>query len=103
METVSLKLDDAFARDLERLMRKHRYTTKTEFIREAMRDKMRDLEVKERLHVLERLYGFSKKRTTEEEFRRIRQELSRELESEFDDMNRSGVATDATSRKRSKS
>src|SRR3989344_1659774 len=43
METVSLKLGETFVEDMERLMQKHRYTTKTEFIREAIREKMRVL------------------------------------------------------------
>ena len=47
METVSLKLGESFAEDMERLMQRHRYTTKTEFIRESIRDKIRKLEEKE--------------------------------------------------------
>jgi len=44
-----LKQEDSFLKDIETSMRRHRYTTKTEFIREAIRDKIRDLEKEEAL------------------------------------------------------
>jgi len=47
MENVSLKLERNFLNAIEKVMRKHNYTTKTEFIREAVRDKIRKLEEKE--------------------------------------------------------
>lgn len=47
MENVSLKVEDNFLRAIERVMRKHNYMTKTEFIREAIRDKIRRLEERE--------------------------------------------------------
>jgi len=47
MEHVSLKLENNFLRAIEKVMKKHLYTTKTEFIREAVRDKIRKLEEKE--------------------------------------------------------
>ncbi len=47
MEHISLKLEDNFLRAIEKVMKKHLYTTKTEFIRESIRDKIRKLEEKE--------------------------------------------------------
>jgi metal-responsive CopG/Arc/MetJ family transcriptional regulator len=47
MENVSLKLETNFLQAIERIMRKHNYMTKTEFIRESIRDKIRKLEEKE--------------------------------------------------------
>ena len=47
MENVSLKMEGNFLKAIESVMRKHNYMTKTEFIREAIRDKMRKLEEKE--------------------------------------------------------
>jgi len=47
MENVSLKLEENFLKAITAVMRKHNYMTKTEFIREAIRDKMRKLEEKE--------------------------------------------------------
>jgi metal-responsive CopG/Arc/MetJ family transcriptional regulator len=47
MENVSLKIEENFLKAIEKVMAKHNYMTKTEFIREALRDKIRRLEEKE--------------------------------------------------------
>ena len=47
MENVSLKLERNFLDAIQRVMKKHNYMTKTEFIRESIRDKIRRLEEKE--------------------------------------------------------
>lgn len=38
MENISLKIEGNFLRALEKVMKKHHYSTKTEFIRESIRD-----------------------------------------------------------------
>jgi len=47
MENVSLKIEKNFMDAIRRVMKKHNYMTKTEFIRESLRDKIRILEEKE--------------------------------------------------------
>ena len=47
MEHVSLKIEENFMKAIEAVMKKHNYMTKTEFIRESIRDKIRKLEEKE--------------------------------------------------------
>ena len=47
MENISLKIERNFLEAIERVMIKHHFMTKTEFIRESMRDKIRELEEKE--------------------------------------------------------
>ncbi len=47
METISLKLERNFLQAIQKVMKKHNYMTKTEFIRESIRDKIRKLEEKE--------------------------------------------------------
>jgi metal-responsive CopG/Arc/MetJ family transcriptional regulator len=79
METVSIKLEDNFAKDLDKTIKKNHYTTKTEFIREAIRDKMKDLQKEEMLLRAKRLYGASKRKTTDEELHMAR-------EKAFDDV-----------------
>ena len=46
MESVSLKLDSAMSKQIERDMKDFKYSTKTEFIREAIRDKLSELSEK---------------------------------------------------------
>ena len=47
MENVSLKLETGFLVAMNKVMGRHHYMTKAEFIREALRDKIRALEEKE--------------------------------------------------------
>ena len=47
MENISLKLETGFLHAIEKVMRRHNYMTKTEFIGESIRDKIRRLEEKE--------------------------------------------------------
>jgi len=50
MEIISLKMEKGFVNAIEKVMKKHNYMTKTEFIRESIRDKIRKLEEKEILN-----------------------------------------------------
>ncbi len=43
MESITIKVDDSLAKEIDKAM-KPGYTTKTEFIREAIRDKLTKLE-----------------------------------------------------------
>lgn len=83
MEAVSLKLENSFMKDMEKLMQRHRYTTKTEFIREAIREKMHALEKEEALLRARKLYGASKRRTTDAQLHRARERVFAELEKEI--------------------
>ncbi|MDD9954175.1 MAG: ribbon-helix-helix domain-containing protein [Candidatus Woesearchaeota archaeon] len=83
MDSISLKLDDSFSQEMEQFMKKHRYTTKTEFIREAIRDKMRVLEKEEILRRLNSVYGKSKRKTTDKQLKVAREKAVAELEKEF--------------------
>lgn len=83
MEAISLKLEEGFLHDIETIMKRHRYTTKTEFIREAIRDKIRDLEKEELLLKAKNLYGASKRRTTDEELHKAGEKAFKELEKEL--------------------
>jgi len=47
MENISLKMEEGFVKVIDKAMKKNNYMTKTEFIREAIRDKLRKLEEKE--------------------------------------------------------
>ena len=83
MEAVSLKLEDHFLQDIEKTMKKYRYTTKTEFIREAIRDKIKDLEKEEVLMRLHKLHGSSKRKTTDKQRREAGERAFKELEKAF--------------------
>ena len=83
MEAISLKLDNVFLQDIEQCMKKHRYITKTEFIREAIRDKIRDLAKEEALLRLEYAYGASKRKTTTAQLKKAKEMAFADIEKQL--------------------
>ena len=55
-----MKLEGTFLDAIKRVMKRHNYMTKTEFIRESIRDKIRRLEEKEILEDKDRLLVYGK-------------------------------------------
>jgi len=91
MQNVSIKLDDAFARRIERGMREFNYSTKTEFIRESIRDKLKLLaEERERGKAWKALYaarGIFKGKVpvrTKEEEQQFEKKIDRELMEHYE-------------------
>ena len=83
METISIKVEENFAGEMEKLMRRHHYTTKTEFIREAIRDKVKELEKEELLSAVRKIHGISKRKTTDAQLHAAREKAFEELEKQF--------------------
>jgi Arc/MetJ-type ribon-helix-helix transcriptional regulator len=86
MEHVSIQLDSAMARQVEKDMREFNYSTRTEFIRESIRDKLKRLaEERERRKAWKALFaarGIFKgqgKAKTDEEFYKLREEAGKEF------------------------
>jgi len=67
MENISLKLEENFLKAIEAVMKKHNYMTKTEFVREAIRDKIRRLEERE---ILENIDTMSQIKASERNLKR---------------------------------
>ena len=86
METVSIKFEEDFLKHVEKAMKKHNYSTKTEFIREAIRDKLTDLEKQEYLFRALSLYGAGKKKhrhLTDQDIHKAREKAAKELAKEL--------------------
>ena len=61
MQTISLKMENKLLKDIDKTIKKHRYSTRTEFIRDSMRRRLIDLEKEEAIIRLKKLYGASKR------------------------------------------
>jgi Arc/MetJ-type ribon-helix-helix transcriptional regulator len=86
MEHVSIQLETAIAKQIERDMREFNYSTKTEFIRDSIRDKLKQLaeqrEKKKAWQALVAARGIFKgqgKAKTDEEFYKLREEAGKEF------------------------
>ncbi|MBI4918639.1 hypothetical protein HY837_01815 [archaeon] len=83
MEVVSLKLEKHMLDEIDRKLVVYRYATRTEFMRDAIREKLSDLDKEKLLSNLKKLYGFSKKNTTDKELHIARQKAFEELDKEL--------------------
>jgi Arc/MetJ-type ribon-helix-helix transcriptional regulator len=86
METISLKMENSLLKEIDSKLKKHRYSTRTEFIRDAIRTKLSDLEKEEIIKKLEAFKGSLKPKSnmTDEEageiaFREIAKKLNVKL------------------------
>lgn len=83
MEIVSVKFEKEFVKEIESIMKKNRYITKAEFIREAVRERIKELKKEMLLRHLRKIYGSSKRKTTDEELHKAGEEAFRELKKEI--------------------
>lgn len=65
METISLKLEENILTEIDEKLATHRYSTRTEFIRDAIREKLSEFEKDELLKCIAHLRGSSKRKTTD--------------------------------------
>jgi len=64
---ISLKLEDKLLEEIDQMLARHRYSTRTEFIRDAIREKLSELEKEELMRKVAGLHGVSKRKTTDEQ------------------------------------
>lgn len=72
MEIISLKLENELLNEIDHKLVEYRYGTRTEFIRDAIREKLSDLEKEGLLRQLAEIKGYSKHKTTDEQIHRAR-------------------------------
>ena len=80
MEIVTIKIDENLLNEIDTKLSKHNYSTRTEFIREAIRDKLKAIKNED---LILKMYGASKRKTTDEQLHKVREKIARELEREF--------------------
>jgi len=57
MEAISLKMDESLLDEIDSKLKTHRYSTRTEFIRDAIRDKLTNLEKQDAIKKLIKFKG----------------------------------------------
>ncbi len=78
MESITIKVDDAFAREIDEAMQPY-YSTKTEFIREAIREKVQKIRKESTLEELKKYFGKSNIKSTLADDRKIRKQVGKEI------------------------
>ena len=90
MENLSIKLDSRIAKEISKALKDFKYSTKTEFIRDAIRSKLKELEkerkIEQQWDKLFALRGWLKGKgavQTDEEFYEWRKKFGEELFEEL--------------------
>jgi metal-responsive CopG/Arc/MetJ family transcriptional regulator len=78
-EMITVKLEDSFLSEIDGIVKVQGYQNRTEFIRNALREKVEEAKLKEAMIQLAHLKGASKKKTTDEDLERLRAQVFEEL------------------------
>ncbi len=76
-------MDKALLTEIDAKLSKHRYSTRTEFLRDAVRSKLSELEKSELLAEIEKHYGASKRKTTDKQLHEAGEKAFKELAKRF--------------------
>ena len=71
MESITIKVQERMLKEIESIIKKD-YGTKTDFIREAIRDKIKEIGKEKALKMLAKNFGSSKKKVSDEELEKAR-------------------------------
>ena len=82
-EMISLKLEKKFLKEIDSIVEKDGYQSRTEFIRNALREKVEKTKLKEAMLEIAHLKGAVKKKTSLKEYERIREKAFKELAKEL--------------------
>ena len=76
-------MDTTMAHKIEQIMKVRHYSTRTELVREALRDKIDAFEKQEALARLDKIFGSSPRRTTDTALRVAREKAWKEVEKRY--------------------
>ena len=86
MDAITVKFEDDFNVKVEKAMKKHHFATKAEFIREALREKLINLEKLEYMMQAFKLRGAGRKKyanMSDEDLHKTREKVAKELAQEL--------------------
>ena len=83
MQVVSIKMEESLLKEIDGFLKKNRYATRTEFIRDAIRSKLTQKEKDDILKHLRTIIGASGKKTSDKELHAIREKAFENLEREL--------------------
>ncbi|MFH1132902.1 MAG: ribbon-helix-helix domain-containing protein [Nanoarchaeota archaeon] len=81
IELITFKLDNEIRKDLDEVLHKAGFHTRTEFIRTAIREKMQDIKMKQAMIMA--LKGKGTGSITDEDLHRVREKVFKEFDKEF--------------------
>lgn len=84
MEAVTVKFQENILKKIDRTILEHNFNSRTEFIREAVRDKVVSLDRDKLIEEFMKFEGKAKVKLSDEQFKKNREEFSKELRAELE-------------------
>lgn len=78
-EMITLKLEDRFLKEIDEVVEKEGYQNRTEFIRNALREKLEEVKLRKAMVELAHLKGAAKKKINAEEYEKVRTKAFEQL------------------------
>jgi metal-responsive CopG/Arc/MetJ family transcriptional regulator len=82
-EMITLKLESKFLKNIDNIVKKEGYQSRTEFIRSALRQKIDEEKAKSILYELNKLKGSSKKKVSDDDYETVRDRAYEEIGKKF--------------------
>ncbi len=77
MEVLNIKIEQKLLKEIDTNLARHRYSTRSEFVRDAIREKLSELEKEELLKKVAAMRGISKHKTTDKQLHEAREKLAK--------------------------
>lgn len=84
METVSIRFQEDILKKMDDVISEHNFNSRTEFIREAVRDKLSELSKDELIDEFLKFRGKAKNKTTNEQNLASKEAISKEFMAELE-------------------
>ena len=78
-ELITLKLEENFLEEVDSTVKKNGFSSRTDFIRAALREKMEKIKLKDDLAMIRANWGKSKRKTTDKEIHAVREKVFNEF------------------------
>jgi len=82
-ELVTFKMEHDFLEDVDRTAKSAGFQNRTEFIRNALREKVEEVKLKQAMMTLSKLRGKAPRKTTDKERAKIREKVFQEFEKKI--------------------
>ncbi|MBI5064861.1 ribbon-helix-helix protein, CopG family [Candidatus Woesearchaeota archaeon] len=82
-ELVTFKLDKTFLKEVDETAKESGFSSRTDFIRASLRKNINEEKLREAMIELSKNFGKGKKKITDEDIHRVREEIMKEYSKKF--------------------
>jgi len=83
MQIINFKLQENIIRQIDSSLKEFNFNNRTEFLRDAIRDKLEELDTKKRLRMAEKVWGSAPRKVSDKELRKARDRIGKEYFKRF--------------------